>query len=293
MAHELQQRVSSIRQTWNRCATVELACWGGTLLAMLLFVAGGIDYSFRLTDTGLRLLLTASFLAVAGYGGSRLVRSWGRRCWDDFAAASCLQHAFPPLGDRLASSLEFLQQEEQDPTAGSAALRRSVVAETVATVQNIPLHEWNRAGKPASLRRAMIIAGGTLLVLIGCTLVSPSSARTALLRLALPWGDAEWPRQNNLAFVDPPPLVARGDTFEVSLIDQSNRLPEEVRIEYRYQQKGHRRTEEQWMQRVGDRMVAPATECRAARLLIGRWEATIRPWIGQRSKWLTRRRSKR
>src|SRR5690606_34796360 len=183
----------------------------------------------------------------------RLTRRWRRTLWSDLAAAARMQQAFPQLGDRLASAIEFLKQTEEDRTAGSPAMRRAVVAETTATVEGLPLGEV--AHSPA-LRKATIAVAVLAIGLLGLWLVRPEIVGTAIARIAAPWNDVDWPRRHTLEFVDPPAPVARGSAVGGALAANRGRLPEDVVFEYRWESEGRRRSDTQQMQRVGDTMVA-------------------------------------
>ncbi len=220
---------------------------------MLVIAAAALDYSVRTTDHGLRILLSATLATLLLAVVWRFFGRWRRERWNEPVAAQALQRRFPTLGDKLASALEFLRQDEHDPTAGSAPLRRAVIAEASAALDELPAEQVaERRSMPCALSLAMM----SLLVVFAFLLLAPQSSRTALTRLVAPWDSVEWPRRNNLEFVDPPNLLARGETFEASLTDSGGNLPDEVEIEYRYTVDGRKRTDKTWMQRVGDTMVA-------------------------------------
>lgn len=251
--HPLQQRVSEVRRWWNRRALVEVCCWVLAAGVAIVLAMGLVDYFLRVTDRGLRVLLSAALVLAIGAAVVRLVRWWRGQSWNEMGAAQALQRAFPQLGDRLASSLEFLKQEEDDPTAGSAPLRRAVVSEATSELETLPA---DKVAERSGTKRAVAAAAAVLLVAVGIAVAAPDASRIAAQRLFGPWNNVEWPRENDLVFVDPPSLLARGDSFEVSLVDERGGLPTDVAIEYRYHVDGRRRTEQTWMQRVGNTMVA-------------------------------------
>ena len=73
----------------------------------------------------------------------------------------------------------------------------------------------------------MVAAGGAAL--------DPVSARIAVARLANPVAPPEWPRHTHLELGAPVDRVARGQVFEVEVIDQAGaRLPDDLQIEYRF-----------------------------------------------------------
>ncbi|QDU55003.1 coiled-coil domain-containing protein [Aeoliella mucimassa] len=242
-----------MRQRWNRRATIELVCWLLVAVIALFLVIGLVDFAIRPVDRGIRVLLSLVFVLGLAAVAVRLARWWQRRQWSDLSAAQHLQQAFPQLGDRLASALEFLRQEEDDPTAGSAPMRRAVVADATALLEMVSTKQV--LDNPTH-RRALTVVCSAGVVALAIAVLAPASTQTSLARLLAPWNNLEWPRQHNLEFSDPPTLLARGEAFEVALIDTSGHLPEEVAIEYRYHDDDRWRTEQTWMQQVGDAMVA-------------------------------------
>lgn len=253
LVHSLQQQVRQVQQDWNRRTAYELLGWLVAAGLAMGIAVGVVDWVLRPVDRGLRVLLSVTLAAALVALVLRLVRWWHREKWSEMSAAQALQSAFPQLGDRLASSLEFLRQEEDDAAAGSAAMRRAVVAESASELETIAS---GKVARRPGLRWSAIAAMALIALLLSLTVLSPSVARTAISRLIAPWNNVEWPRRNNLTFVQSPELLAAGDAFEVSLIDSSGPLPQDVAIEYRSLEADRDRVESSWMQRVGDTMVA-------------------------------------
>ena len=125
---------------------------------------------------------------------------------------------FPQLQDQLASSLEFLEQSEDDADgriAGAAAgggesdgTRVGGTADrgdrrSPAAASSIRLGRIRRSQSPSD-----------------ALIVNAAAVVTAVVRLVAPWGGTDWPRANHLAFRDPPTRLAVGQTFEVELFDR-------------------------------------------------------------------------
>ncbi len=147
--------------------------------------------------------------------------------------AQRIERRFPQLTDRLASTVEFLKQSEVDPQAGSAALRRAVILETTSAVEDVDL---SQVFEPRPTRRALAVGGLAGLVALGVALLSPENTRIAALRLARPFGSDSWPRFYSVQFGEAPTRLAVGKTFEVELVnDAEHRVPDEVRIHFRYE----------------------------------------------------------
>ena len=130
----------------------------------------------------------------------------------------------------------FSQQDENDPQAGSAALRRAVIVETTAAVERLNIDEVLER-RPA--RGALAGASAVSALAALAVAFDPLSARLAVARLVRPFGDDAWPRKHDLAFIKPPARVAAGQTFEVELRDRNGTPPDDVRIHYLYDNDGH------------------------------------------------------
>ena len=137
MSHPLEQKLARLRRRLRRW----LVAYGlGRLIAAVVgavLVLGLVDYVFRPEDRGIRVIATGVLLAVFGWACYRwLYRPWTLRL-DRVELARRVGRWFPELGDDLPSAVEFLAQAEDDPRAGSAALRRTVIAETTAEAERI------------------------------------------------------------------------------------------------------------------------------------------------------------
>jgi hypothetical protein len=253
MSHPITQNVNAIRRRLVRHRVATGACWVAAATLAAACVLGLSDYLFRYFDPGLRLMATAILVGIAIWSVWCFLVPFWRRPISTLVVSQRIESAFPQLNDRLSSSLDFLQQAENDPTAGSPALRRAVVTETSTVVEDLPLARIVD-GRP--LLRA---AGGVALVLaivLGAIVVDFESVGTAMHRLVLPLGSTQWPRVHQLRFQDPPQRLAVGQPFEVELIDQHGKFPGQVKIHYRHQTDRGHRLESIAMQQIGDMMVA-------------------------------------
>ncbi len=251
--HPLTQKIASLqrRLAYRQYATA--ACWTAAAILATAIALGITDYVVRLRDPGLRIMATTALAAVAVWAVYRWWYRPGRQWLLPLNVARRVELHFPQLNDSLASALEFLQQSEEDRTAGSAQLRRLVVAEAETAVEGLPLDE---VVDRRPLRRASVWLGAAAVALVACFAWDAGAVRTALARLAAPLGSTQWPRQHHLAFRDPPTRLAAGQTYEAELINTAGSLPDEVRIEYRMSQGSQRETRSEPMTRVGDMMVA-------------------------------------
>ncbi len=231
MPHPLQQHVAHLRRRARRL--VLLHGWSCVFSAVLAVAAvlGLADYLIRFHDPGIRILALLAVLGTLGWSVYRfLLRPLARRT-SEVDVAQRIERRYPQLQDRLSSAIAFLQQSEDDPQAGSPALRRAVIHEATAEVERLDLQS---VLDPHPARRAVFTAAGVALLALLLVALDPASAGLALARLAAPLGEAAWPKKNDLQFQDPPTRLALGQPFEVELIDRRGRLPEEVRIHYRF-----------------------------------------------------------
>jgi hypothetical protein len=173
----------------------------------------------------------------------------------DVRLALKLERRFPSLEDRLVSSVEFLNQAEDDPTAGSPDLRRAVIAKTTADVEQL---DFNEAIDLRPTVRAVAVSVAVLLLAGVLVAIAPTSSRIAVARLANPLGAMAWPRQNHLELVEKVERLARGGTFEVEVVDALGaKLPPAVQIHYRIEEAdGGSTSKSELMRNVGSRAVA-------------------------------------
>ncbi|MBN2578481.1 MAG: hypothetical protein JXB10_05770 [Pirellulales bacterium] len=231
MFSPLPQRLRSLRRRVRRMVWVHGACLlaaGGLGVLLLL---GALDYTVRFQDPGLRILISLGFFAAVVGFGYRYLYLPGKIRFRDEDLARRLQRRYPALGDRLLSTVEFLRQEEDDPTAGSPALRRTVIAETTAQTETLDFQAV-LDGRPP--RRAAVLAGTVLALAAAVFIWDPPVARTAVVRLLNPFNRSVFPQANHLRVSDPVKCIARGGTFEIEIVDANHRpLPREVRVFYR------------------------------------------------------------
>jgi hypothetical protein len=236
MLHPLEKKVKSVTRLARGQLLLFAASCVAAVAAFAAFAAGLADYLLRFDDVGLRLILSAAVLAVVAIAGYLLLWPALRFRRGDVQVARRIERRYPQLDGRLSSSLAFLQQSADDPTAGSPTLRKAVVAEASALTDQLDLSgavdlTWGR--------RALVAAVNLCRVLILVALLDPASSGLAAARLAMPWNQRlAWPRRFDLAFVDPPRRIAAGSDFEVTLTARNGRLPKEVVFQYWYDDDG-------------------------------------------------------
>ncbi|HEV3022364.1 MAG TPA: hypothetical protein VGX76_07845, partial [Pirellulales bacterium] len=233
MAHSLPQRIAGLRGRARRLLVLYALGWIMFSAVAALLVVALSDYLVRFQDHGIRLMASLAVLVALAWACRRFAPSVFKRRLGDLEIAKHIERRFPVLDDRLASTIEFLKQPENDPQAGSAALRRAVILETASQAEDLDFAQIIDA-RPAW--RAACAAGAVVLVAAGIALVAPGSARLALARLIRPFGADAWPRQYSVVFREAPTRLAAGQNFEVELLqDAQHRVPPNARIHYRYQ----------------------------------------------------------
>ncbi len=232
MPHPLENKLADLRRRVRLLVVIRglSAILSSALGAAILL--GLTDYVLRFQDRGLRMMVSLAFLAALGWGCYRFFYSPAVVRFRDVDLAVKLQRRFPGLEDRLLSAVEFIAQDEDDPTAGSPGLRRTVIAQ--ATAQTADL-DFNQAVSPRPLLRAVLLSiiicsAGAMLAML-----DPAASRTALARLVNPLGNAAWPQKNHLAIRNSVERVGRGQAFEIEAVDSSAApLPAEVYIHFRF-----------------------------------------------------------
>lgn len=232
MSHPLKQRLGRLRRQVRLVVVVYGVSWvvGGVLAAVLGL--GLADYVLRFQDRGIRVICSLAAGAVFGWTTYRyLYVPLGVRL-RDVDLARRLERWRPELQDGLASAVEFLDQSEDDPTAGSVALRRAVIVKTTADVEEV---DFERALERRPAQRAGLIALAIALVTMIVAAVDPASSRIAVARLINPFGNVSWPQRTHLVLRQPVERVARGQPFEIEVIDRFGaRLPHDARILYQH-----------------------------------------------------------
>lgn len=242
MSHPLQLKLDLLRRQVRRLITLYGVGWTVATALIVVVVMGLLDYLLHFDDRGLRIMATAAAagaLAWAGY--RRLLRPLAVRL-SDVDLARRVQRQFPELGDRLASAVEFLRQPEDDPTAGSVALRRAVIVDATAATEGL---DFRQIVAPRPAVGATLAATAALALALSLIVLDPMSSQIALARLANPFGNVGWPQMTHLALRQKVTRVARGGDFEVEVVDLFGAsLPADVRIHYRFESADGEATDE-------------------------------------------------
>jgi Domain of unknown function (DUF4175) len=232
MPHPIVDKLADLRCRVRMLVIVRGLC---AILSSALgaaIILGLTDYVLQIQDRGLRMMISLALLGALGWACYRFFYLPAAVHFRDADLAVKLQRRFPALEDRLLSAVEFIAQDEDDPTAGSPGLRRSVIARTTAETADI---DFNRAVSPRPVVHAVLLSIFMCSTAAMLAMLDPAASQTALARLVNPLGSAAWPQKNHLAIRNPVERVGRGRAFEIEAVDSDAApLPAEVFIHYRF-----------------------------------------------------------
>ncbi|MGY8768801.1 MAG: DUF4175 family protein [Pirellulales bacterium] len=228
MTHPIAQVVEKAKQRAVHMVRRRCILWMLSLLIGLLLLIGLCDYVIHSEDTGTRWFLSLLFFVSTVLLFNKMVLPYWRWKPSDIEISQRIEKFFPQLKDRLSSCLAFLSQADDDPTAGSSTLRRSVIAETTALIQEVDIDAaFNRS---FSNKTWATLVGAVILVCV-LGISAPNYLATSTSRILAPFAEISWPRVNHLAFVETPDQVARGSYVLLDVIDENGELPQSVYLE--------------------------------------------------------------
>ncbi|GAB6165526.1 hypothetical protein JCM19992_15260 [Thermostilla marina] len=212
-----------------------------------------MDYGFRFSDLGLRILATGCLVGSFAWGAARYLWPILRTPFSRRLVARQLELRFPEWEDGLTAAVEFASAAEDDLTIGSPALRRAAI---LAMERRLADFDESAVLRREPVRRSAVLICGILGTTVLLAVAFPGTVRTGVQRLLMPWADLPWPRQTELVVVEWPRRVALGGTARIAVSEKHGRLPRLVAIEYEWESESGRVLREQrWMRRVGDRMI--------------------------------------
>jgi hypothetical protein len=189
----LQSRLAALRR---RLRLVTLARGLSLLVLVLLggvIAAGLLDWTADLPGL-VRAVLLVLILSGSSFIVWRYLLAPLAAQADDLALALRIEEAYPTLNDALASTVQFLQQPES-ASAGSPVLRREAVQRALRLAEGCDFTKVvNRRGLRLTELAAVAILGLGVILLWR----QPALSATALLRLANPYGEHDWPKATQL-----------------------------------------------------------------------------------------------
>lgn len=232
--------VQSERYVWLHAISTWLAA---SLVSLGVLVA--CDIFFRWQDPGMRWLCgivwVISTIALGIW--------WLRRAWR-FAALTKpqrrermslqIERLFPQARYEIASAVAFAQQlTSSEPSsktstadsAGSLKLKYESIKRCHKLLNELPIQKCIDHRQPLIqfFLFAIVVASALL-----AHLLAPNTFSLATQRLLAPWQTLNWPRINQLQFVDLPSVVPAGEELSVRVIDANDQLPSLVQLEIQW-----------------------------------------------------------
>jgi hypothetical protein len=190
----LHSRLSALRRQLRLVSLM----WGLSLLLIALVggvvLAGILDWQVSLPSL-VRAFLLVAIVAGAGFIAVHYLLGPLAQKADDLTLALRVEEAYPILNDALASTVEFLQRPSGE-AAGSPSMRREAVQRALRLAQGC---DFNKVVKRRGLRWLALAALAVAALATFLFWRQPALAFTALLRLANPYGEHDWPRATQLA----------------------------------------------------------------------------------------------
>lgn len=211
MAHNpLANRLSALRRRLLLVAGFRGGAWLLFTALSGILVAGLLDWQLHLPGLA-RAVLLVSTLAAAGAVAYRWLIQPLRARTDHLSLALRIEAEYPELNDGLASTVQFLEAPDGAGMA-SAALRQAAVRQALSQAEKC---DFNRVIDDRGLHWAGLSLAGVALPGLLLLLFLPGIARTALARLADPFGAEQWPPQTRFVDQTEKFRVAREQPFEV------------------------------------------------------------------------------
>ncbi|MCA9134281.1 MAG: hypothetical protein KDA45_14030, partial [Planctomycetales bacterium] len=144
--------------------------------------------------------------------------------------ARWIERSRPELGERLSTAVELASLSAEETRYGSRGFRESVLRHWQAAgfVPN-----WHQYLETRSLWNSLAAMLASALLLAGVALRWPDETQLAMQRMVLPWAAHHWPRNDQLAFRNPPQVVAWGSDLQLEVIDRKLPAPEPIDLHFR------------------------------------------------------------
>lgn len=254
MSERLIREIETLRRRLRRVAILRAGGWTLFLVIVAGLVLGAADYLFRFRESGMRFLLTGTWLAVAGESMRRWLLPALASSIQPIALAIWAEKVFPGFRGKLAAAVEFAGLVSGDAAADgdlgeeSAALRAAALQEAELLLQSGP-PPWPLPWR--EMWSALGLAAAAVLVLSALAWANPVATGTAAARLLNPFLHLPWPQRTHLEVQSYSDRVAKGSTFEVLVREASGRLPDDVTIDYRWIESDSLPEESYVMERLG------------------------------------------
>jgi hypothetical protein len=199
---EPQRLFTRLARVRRRMHLVALLQGVFALLALLLggaLVVGLLDWRLHMPGLARAVALVGILTGAGIIVLFWLIRPLRQRA-DNLAIALRLEDQYPHLNDALASAVQFLEQPGEDEDLSSPLLRKIAVRQALRYADGCRFTELVPV-------RGLLWSGLALAVAVTLAIPpvmrAPLLARTALNRLADPFGNTQWPGQTQLRLLAP------------------------------------------------------------------------------------------
>ncbi len=206
----LRQRLAALRRRMRLVATTRGVGFLLTILLATAVVAGLLDWRWHLPGLVRAVVLVATLVGAVFTAYRYLFRPLSAPS-DDLSLALRVEEEYPALDDALASTVQFLERGTPAESS-SPVLEREAVRRALARAAGC---DFGKVVNKRGLWWASASGGVSTALALGLTLLAPALATTALLRLANPFGDHDWPKKTQLEIEEPRARIGRNEAFEV------------------------------------------------------------------------------
>lgn len=197
--------------------TIYLRSGSWLIILSILFVGAlaVLDYKFQLPAL-VRALGLVAYLASLPILYRRWISKPLEGSADPVRIALRIERAYPEFNDSLVSAVHFLDKEPADRSS-SPGLRRAAIRRATRKAER---YEFDRAVDRRWVKRSVLAA---VILAAGASWLAysnPGAARTALLRIAVPFGGTVTPTHTRIEIISPKPLphrMARGEPLDIRI----------------------------------------------------------------------------
>jgi hypothetical protein len=223
----LTRRLDGIGSRLRRAVVLRSGAWMIGLSVLFLGGLAFLDYRFQLPSL-IRAMGLVGYLVALPILYRRWIREPLSGTDDRVQIAIRVERAYPEFNDSLVSAVQFLRRDPDDRTSSpklrSAAIRRAS--------RKAERYEFDRAIDVKWVRRSVL--GAMVVVAAAGWLVyaDANAARTALLRIALPFGGTAATTQTKIEILSPQPLphrMARGEPLDIRVALRGV-IPERINV---------------------------------------------------------------
>ncbi|MCR9291241.1 MAG: hypothetical protein NXI32_00895 [bacterium] len=203
-----------------------LLLWGALVLATVGTLVL-VDAVLRREETGLRIVFHVLLWCVAGYAAYRLMWPAWRFSPTLTDVSRWLEQSDPGWQSRLSTAMQLSNIPQEDTRFGSPQLREAALRQWQAEGR-APV--WDSYLQGEKLWQALAVMGSVVMLLGIAGWLWPQESMVGVKRLAMPWAEAPWPRQDQLQFHNLPQAVALGSDLQIEIVDSKPPLPDEIDV---------------------------------------------------------------